>query len=118
MGLVHSPATMTTTHPLALQISQVLTDYLNACAELKAWEAHKKAITTKMMELHQQGALATKVEHNGFTIALQDGRTTIELDKMGKAQVDLLKQQMVEEGHGETKVGAPFWVAREVKAKA
>lgn len=101
--------------PTQADIDKILSSFLNAGREMKAWEEIKKQAAAQLSALHDLGMIQTKNEHDGYTISLQNGRRTIELDTVGKAQVDLLKAQMVEEGHAEEKIGAPFWQAREKK---
>lgn len=98
-------------------IDRLLDAFLAAGREQKAWEEHKREIAKQLSDLHEQGLMPTKCEHDGYSVSLQAGRKTIELDTVGKAKVDLLKADLIKQGHGEEKVGNPFWTSRELKKK-
>jgi hypothetical protein len=95
----------------------VAAEFLRAKNAMDAWEAHKKKAGARLSELHREGKCPTKIEINGYNIALQDGRESESFDDEGKEQLNRLKDELFAAGHGETKTGDPYWVPRKAAKK-
>lgn len=67
------------------------------------------------MHLHAQGLISTEFVRHGYKFSVTAGRSTVELDDYGKEQVEQLKQQLIDAGHGVKKIGNPFWGTRKQK---
>lgn len=84
-----------------------------AAAEIKRWEEYKKTLTKLLSHLHSLGLIETKFTAAGFTVALQNGRSGVDVDEEGKMQQQALLDHLIKEGHAEPKTGNPFWTVRE-----
>jgi hypothetical protein len=112
---IATPAAVPDVRPEYLIVAE---EFLRAKDAMDAWEAYKKKTAARLSELHRDGKCPTKIEINGYNIALQNGRETDSFDDEGKEQLNRLRDELFAAGHGETKTGDPYWVPRKAaKAK-
>ena len=109
---------MTITPVTLAQTSQahsLIAQLAEAAAAAKQWKEYESALKQQLMELHSAGVVPSEFIEGGYNFKLQQGRTTITLDKEVKALIADLQQDALASGQAIKSQGAPFWVLKEVK---
>ena len=93
-------------------VDRLTAGIIQANKEQSDWKEHADSLKAQLMDLHRQGLVPTEFVQHGYKFTVTAGRSTIELDSHGKEQIELLRQQLIESGHGAAKTGNPFWGTR------
>lgn len=80
--------------------------------EQSDWKEQTDGLKADLMHLHTHGLVPTEFAKHGYKFSVTAGRSTVQLDDYGKEQIEQLKLQLIEEGHGVVKIGNPFWGTR------
>jgi len=96
-------------------IDRLTAGILQGNKEQSDWKEQTDDLKIQLMYLYRQGLVPTEFTRHGYKFSVTAGRSTVELDDYGKEQIELLKLQLIEEGHGVVKTGNPFWGTRKQK---
>lgn len=100
-----------------ITLESVAADLAYATAQLEAWKTLREEAVAKLQLLHAAGDAPTKFTSHGYNFGLQTGRTSTTFDAHGKAAIDDLKQQLIDQGHCTTTIGQPYWMLRKSTKK-
>lgn len=96
-------------------IDRLTAGILQGNKEQSDWKEQTDDLKIQLMDLHRHGLVPTEFAKHGYKFNVTAGRSTVELDDYGKEQIEQLKLQLIEEGHGVVKIGNPFWSTRKQK---